>query len=199
MLRLYNKQDCPFCWKVRLAAAELDIKIEVIDHKSDSFRRNLDSLTPKGTVPVLETADIRIFESNVILEFLNETSGALLPLDKTGRAHSRQLNQYVDTVVGAQLREVIFEKRDKHADDWNHDRIALGTQGFEESLAYLAKELGEKEFFTDRYSLPECALTARLGLAQSYGISIPTQYRNLRTWFGRMQSRPSYGLTKPGS
>jgi len=57
--------------------------------------------------------------------------------------------------------------------------------------------LADREFFSGEYGFPECALTARFGLAENYGVEIPAEYTNLRNWFLRMKQRPSYLQTCP--
>jgi glutathione S-transferase len=196
-IKLYNKPECPFCWKIRLALAELGIHAEIIDSQSEQHIEEWRVLTPRKTVPVLVIEDVVIYESNVILEYLSEVHGHLLPNKPAERILSRHINLYSDGVIGAGLREVIFEKRGKQANEWDLERIKLGTEAFEKALEYLSIQLADKEFFSSCYSLAEVALTARFGLAEAYGVEIPTCYKNLSNWFKRMKARPSYLATFP--
>jgi len=197
VIRLYDKPECPFCWKIRLALFEQGLTVEHIDSLAPETRETWQSLTPRKTVPVLVNGDIVIYESNVILEYLNDLSGTLLPEDPTQRVTARLINSYSDGVIGAGLREVIFEKRGNAQADWDQKRIEQGIAQFETALDYLSDQLGNNTFFAGSYSLPECALTARFGLAEAYGVEIPDRFSNLRSWFERMKSRPSYRATAP--
>lgn len=194
---LYNKKECPFCWKVRLALAETNIAADFIDFEDPEHRAHWQALTPRKTVPVLVYKDDVIYESNVILEYINDVTGALLPAAAADRLAPRHLNIYSDAVIGVGLREVIFEKRGKPEQEWDLERIRGGVEEFEKALAYLSGELGTKDYFGVQYSLPECALTARFGLAEGYGVSIPDRFANLQDWFQRMKARPSYRITAP--
>ena len=196
-IRLYDKPECPFCWKIRLALFEQGVAVEHIDSLAPETRETWQSLTPRKTVPVLVNGDVVIYESNVILEYLNDLSGTLLPQDPTQRVTARLINSYSDGVIGAGLREVIFEKRGNAEANWDHSRIEQGIAQFETALDYLSDQLGDNTFFAGSYSLPECALTARFGLAEAYGVEIPERFNNLRSWFERMKSRPSYRATAP--
>lgn len=198
-IRLYDKSECPFCWKVRLALAELGLNAEIIDYRAPSRQVEWLALSPRKTVPVLVQGDIAIHESSVILEYLQEITGRLLPETGADRVLARLLNQYSDNTIGAALREVIFEKRSKPRAQWDAERIAAGTDAFHRALPYLADRLGEREFFAGRYSYPECALTARFGLAEAYGVEIPETFANLREWFSRMKGRPSFAQTAPST
>lgn len=197
VIKLYDKPECPFCWKVRLALAELGIEAELIDSQSPEHREQWRALTPRKTVPVLVADESVLYESNVILEYLNDISRILLPEDPADAVVPRLLNQYSDSVIGAGLRKVIFEKRGKPEAEWDLALIHSGIIQFELALEYLSEQLGENEFFGSRYSLAECALTARFGLAEAYGVAIPARFGNLRRWFERMKARPSYQSTAP--
>ncbi|MBV1789095.1 glutathione S-transferase family protein [Marinobacterium sp. D7] len=194
---LYDKPECPFCWKVRLALYETGQEARLVDSQSPEQRPVWQALTPKKTVPVLVDGDRLIYESNVILEYLADLPGTLLPTAPADRIKARLINSYSDTVIGPALREVIFEKRGKPESEWDRARIQAGVEAFEQALDYLADQLGNSEFFTGQYSLPECALTARFGLAEAYGVAIPERFTNLQEWFARMKARPSYRATAP--
>ncbi|WP_370277998.1 glutathione S-transferase family protein [Pontibacterium sp.] len=196
-LRLYDKPECPFCWKIRLALFELGLDVERIDSADLATRAQWQALTPRKTVPVLVQDDLVIYESNVILEYLQDLTGQLLPKKPDARVQARLINAYSDGVIGAGLREVIFEKRGNPQAEWDMERIERGTAQFEAALGHLSDQLGDKTFFADSYSLPECALTARFGLAEGYGVEIPERFANLRAWFARMKERESYLITAP--
>lgn len=113
-MRLFNKDDCPFCWKVRIALAEIGREHELTTLGPNDDRGELDTLSPSGTVPVLVDGDAVIRESAVIMECLNDVSdGVLMPGDPVERARTRLLHSYSDRNIGADLREVVFEKRSK--------------------------------------------------------------------------------------
>ncbi|MCW8865026.1 MAG: glutathione S-transferase family protein [Colwellia sp.] len=196
-MKLYDKPECPFCWKVRLALSELDIEVDIIDSQSPEHIDEWHALTPRKTVPILVHADLVIYESNVILEYLNDFSGNLLPQKPKERVIPRLINKYSDDVIGAGLRDVIFEKRGKSETEWDIERINAGVEKFEQALEFLSEQLEDNKLFGSTYSLSECALTARFGLAQAYGVAIPTRFANLINWFSRMKSRPSYQKTAP--
>lgn len=196
-ITLYNKPECPFCWKIRLALAELGLATQIIDHQDERHLATWQALTPNKTVPVLVHDGIAIYESNVILEYLNDITDALLPKLPAERVMPRLINQYSDSVIGKGLREVIFEKRGKPEPEWDIERINSGLELFEKALVHLSTQLGKKKFFGGRYSYAECALTARFGLAEAYGVEIPPHFSNLKQWFLEMKSRPSYQASAP--
>jgi glutaredoxin len=71
MLTLYQRTDCPFCWKVRIALAELDIEYQSVDTVLGEKHPEVQRLSPTGTVPVLVDGDVVIWESAVIFDYLD--------------------------------------------------------------------------------------------------------------------------------
>ncbi|MGH1462086.1 MAG: glutathione S-transferase family protein [Neptuniibacter sp.] len=196
-ITLFDKPECPFCWKVRIAIAELGLEVETINYLAPGQEDIWRKLTPNTTVPVLVTPEGTIYESDVIMEYLSDLSGTLLPVDLPERIKARLLHKYSDTKIGAGLREVIFEKRGKPEGEWDQERIRKGIKLFHQALPFLEDKLTDQPYFTRCYSLPEAALTARFALAEHYGVEIPSEFPKLKNWFKRMKSRPSFELTSP--
>ena len=131
MLRLFDKAECPFCWKVRIALAEAGLHYDLVTFAPGDDRTELKRLSPTGTTPVLVNGDGPIWESSVIVEYINDmTSNVLLPGTRGDRARARLLHHFSDTQTGKHLREVIFEKRGRPEGDWDLDRIANGAPLF---------------------------------------------------------------------
>ncbi len=194
---MFDKPECPFCWKVRLTLTELGVDFELRNYLAPYQEDIWRPLTPNQTVPVLVTDDGVIYESDVILEYLEDLTAKLLPESIDERLKARLINKYSDTKIGAGLREVIFEKRDKPESEWDWQRINSGIHTFFSRLPFLEEKLDGQEYFTSQYSLPEAALTARFALAEAYGVEIPEQFPGLRDWFSRMKLRASFQQTAP--
>jgi len=136
-------------------------------------------------------------ESSVILDYLQDQFGGLLPEGTRDQVKARALALYSDSVLGKGIREVIFEKRAKPSHEWDIKRIEAGHEIFNQSLKHLATELGENEYFANDFSIADIAITTRFGLAQAYGLNIPAQYKNLNDWFKRMKKNSFYQKTAP--
>ncbi|MBA1148767.1 glutathione S-transferase family protein [Ectothiorhodospiraceae bacterium WFHF3C12] len=196
---LYDKPECPFCFKVRIALAEQGRSFEHRPHDAPGVEDERRRLSPTGTVPIVVLDDGYVMtESNVIMEYLADTGAGLLPADPEARATARALAHYSDTRVGQAVREVIFEKRGKPEAEWDRERIAAGAAVWEnECLPYLAEALAGQEYFAGAYSLADAALTARFALARAYGLLVPGGFENLQRWYARTSSRPSFAAAAP--
>jgi len=197
---LYDKPECPFCFKVRIALAEQDRRFTHRPHDDPEAKAERERLSPTGTVPILVLDDGYVMtESNVIMEYLADTGSGLLPEQPEARATARALAHFSDNTVGKAVREVIFEKRGKPQAKWDWQRIEAGISAWrEQCLPHLSDALGGNQYFAgSSYSLADAALTARFALAEAYGVDVPAQYDNLRDWYARMVRRPSFRTAAP--
>lgn len=199
-MKLYDKDDCPFCWKVRIALQEMKLPCEIVTLQANDDRSVLDQYSPQGTTPILVYNDMGLWESGVILEFLVDLSGgALMPSDAQGHAKARLLHVFSDKLVGEGLREVVFEKRSKPEAEWDLGRIAKGEALWRQRLDWLEAELGGREFFLGQFSVAECALYPRFALAEKFGVGVDDRHPNLKHWYGALGSRPSIAASAPKS
>jgi glutathione S-transferase len=89
-LHLISHPLCPYVQRAAIALAEKGVPVQRTDidlaNKPDWFLR----LSPLGKTPVLVAQDVPIFESAVILQYLEETqANPLLPEDALKRARHR--------------------------------------------------------------------------------------------------------------
>ena len=197
MLELFDKPECPFCWRVRLALQAQRRPYARLDRSDPDVLARWERLSPQRSVPILVDGDRVLTDSQIILEYLHDTGGALLPDAAGARAEVRGLVLYADTVLGKAIREVIFEKRDRPESQWDRGRIERGRAGFLAGLPMLERRLGSAEYFVGGYSMAECALTPRLALGGAYGVDVPDEFPRLRAWFTRMIERPGFSETAP--
>lgn len=110
-LTLISFPTCPFVQRAVIALKERDVAFEVIyidlADKPDWFLK----ISPLGKVPVLKVeapgrTPAIIFESTVILQYLDETlpGAALFPVDALDRARQRAWVEYAGTVLGELYR-----------------------------------------------------------------------------------------------
>src|SRR5262245_17751351 len=116
MLQLYTFQLCPFAHRVRLALAEKSVASEPIEidlkNKPASFTR----ITPFGRVPLLLHGEVRLWESAVINEYLDEVfpDPPLMPASPPDRALARIWVKFADERLYSATHSLIFS-RDKEA------------------------------------------------------------------------------------
>jgi glutathione S-transferase len=99
-LKLISHKLCPYVQRAVIALAERSTGFERIDidlaNKPDWFL----AISPLGKTPVLQVGDVPIFESAVILEYLEETQPKPLhPADPLTRAEHRAWIEFGSTVL----------------------------------------------------------------------------------------------------
>ena len=99
-LKLISHKLCPYVQRAVIALSEKDVAFERIDvdlsNKPDWFL----AISPLGKTPVLQVGDIAIFESAVILEYLEETQlMPLHPADPLTRAEHRAWIEFGSAVL----------------------------------------------------------------------------------------------------
>jgi glutathione S-transferase len=100
-LKLISHKLCPYVQRAVIALTEKGVAFERVDidlaNKPDWFLK----LSPLGKTPVLMVGDAAIFESAVILEYLEETEPKPLhPSDPLRRAEHRAWIEFGSAVLG---------------------------------------------------------------------------------------------------
>jgi glutathione S-transferase len=99
-LKLISHKLCPYVQRAVIALSEKGVAFERIDNdlanKPDWFL----AISPLGKTPVLQVGDVAIFESAVILEYLEETQlNPLHPADPLRRAEHRAWIEFGSAVL----------------------------------------------------------------------------------------------------
>ncbi|TMK08721.1 MAG: glutathione S-transferase family protein [Alphaproteobacteria bacterium] len=99
-LKLISHKLCPYVQRAVIALTEKRVAFERIDidlvNKPDWFL----AISPLGKTPVLQVGDVPIFESAVILEYLEETQPKPLhPADPLRRAEHRAWIEFASAVL----------------------------------------------------------------------------------------------------
>jgi len=100
-LKLISHKLCPYVQRAVISLNEKGVPFERIDIDLDNKPDWFSKLSPLGKVPVLQVGDKVVFESAVILEYLEETQPhALHPKDPLTRAEHRAWMEFGSAVLG---------------------------------------------------------------------------------------------------
>jgi glutathione S-transferase len=99
-LRLISHKLCPYVQRAVIALAEKGVAFERIDIDLANKPEWFLAISPLGKTPVLQVDDTAIFESAVILEYLEETQPKPLhPADALARAEHRGWIEFGSAVL----------------------------------------------------------------------------------------------------
>ena len=196
-LMLFNKPECPFCWKVRWTFYLADVAYEKFYVDTDNKPPELFAASPKGSVPVLVLDDGKVIdESQEIVRFIDERhDGVSLLAD----AEARDLQNYSDKEIGPLVREAVFMCREQAPHEWDHallDRCQANWQTVLSKLEQVCSNTGPW-FLGENSSIADCALIPRLTITTYYGLIGLGTYPKLFAWYQRMLAHPGYAATAP--
>src|ERR1700752_811897 len=117
-LKLISHKLCPYVQRAVIALTEKGVPFERLDIDLDNKPDWFLKISPLGKTPVLVVGDTAIFESAVILEYLEETEPKPLhPADPLTRAEHRAWIEFGSTVLNdiagfyAALDETTFKAK----------------------------------------------------------------------------------------
>ena len=179
-MTLFSDPLCPYCHRVRMVLAEKGIAVDVVDVDARSLPVEVLEFNPYGTVPTLVDRDLRLFESRIIMEYLDERfpHPPLLPVDPVSRANARLFMYRVDR-------------------DW-YDMMGRIFKGDEAEQVKARKELrnslvamapvfaAHPFFMSDEFSLVDCCVAPVLWRLPALRIDLPDQAKSVRNYMTRI-------------
>lgn len=191
---LYDKAECPFCWRVRMALHRSGLAYDRRDFESREAEWK--SLTETGTVPVLRIDELLMSDSSVMLEYLNDRFGGLWPKSPELAAVARSTAIAADRGVGVAVRELVFECRDRSPESWDRATIDQAVAHWRQAMPALERVLGDAECFVPGMGITDYVLASRFGLAMAYGMPGPDS-ACLNAWYERICRRAEFIETAP--
>lgn len=200
-MKLYSGPLSLFTAKVRIALAEKALPYERVEVGWSRDARYLPHhpevvrLNPKAEVPVLVDGSTAVYDSTLVLEYLEDThpEPPLYPQTAAARARCRQLEAAADEIVFPHvwvLIDGVFYPSPADAG------AATGPASARESLAQVCVELDEDFgpgpwMCGDSFTVADLSLFIFLHVAGTLGAPLPESCASLRAWFERCATRPS--------
>jgi stringent starvation protein A len=187
-MQLFASPDSCWSHRVRLVIAEKNIAVDVIDVDPHQPPEDLLDLNPYGSVPTLVDRDLVLYDSRVIMEYLDERfpHPPLLPSDPVNRARFRLALARVEQDWYGLLESLESDR----------DLADPARRTLAEGLAASAEVFAAKPFFlSDEPSLVDCSLGPLLWRLPCYAIELPVQARAVVRYAERLFSRPAFQLS----
>jgi RNA polymerase-associated protein len=189
-MTLYSSPTCFFSHRTRLVMAEKSINIDIIEVDPMNLPEDLIDLNPYHSVPTLIDRDLVLYDSRVIIEYLDERfpHPPLMPVDPVTRAQFRLALFRIekDWYVQAQQIEDAVDKRQA-----TRARKILGESIIASNEVFAMK----KYFLSDEFSLVDCSIAPILWRLPEYGIDLGDQAEAIEKYMGEVFSRPSFQLS----
>ena len=154
--------------------------------------------SPRGEVPALIDGDVQIFDSTIILEYIEERwpSPSLLPEPPEERARMRMLEDVMDThyePINWGLGEIHFFGRARG--ELAREITARAETQVETWHRWLERQLGSWPWFGgDRFGWGDLVVAPYLNGSRGFGLA-PKPESHLHRWLERVNQRPSVAST----
>ncbi|MCB2098501.1 MAG: glutathione S-transferase family protein [Parvularculaceae bacterium] len=195
-----------FAKKVEIALAEKAIdcqrELAAFSQTAGYSPRHPDVLAhnPKRQVPVLIDGDFVLYDSTVIIEYLEDLkpSPPLYPTSPRERARCRLLELYADEVILAPLKELMHrnEPGAKSRADWaaREETAKAAEAVLENCYRKIDADLAGRNYFFSDFGAADIAVYLQLFYAQRLGGPSMKPFANLWRWYQRVKARPSVAL-----
>jgi glutathione S-transferase len=200
MIELYTAAT-PNGWKASIALEELGLPYElkaIALDKNEQKTPEFLAINPNGRIPAIidRDADITVFESGAILQYLAEKTGKLMPADPKGKYSVIQWLMFQMGGVGPMQGQAnVFyryfpEKIQPAIDRYQHETRRL--------YEVLDGRLKGRDWLADDYSVADIANFTWVHVHFWAGVEVEG-LENLQAWMERMRSRPAVqkGLNVP--
>jgi glutathione S-transferase len=208
-LTLYYGSGSPYAWRVQFALEHkaLPYDLEVLSFSAGDTRKpEFVALNPRHRVPVLVDGDFVLYESNAIVEYLDEAypkSGApLFPGDVRTRALVRRLVSEVDDYFDAASEPVFGEAFRKKPEERDPQRLAAARQAVIEEYGLFTRAM-RGDFLAGPLSAADFAFYPLVAFHKRCEIRLPDLDADgmltpeLRAWKARIEALPFFAKTIP--
>ena len=187
VMTLFSRPTCLHSHRARLVLAEKNINIEIANVEGSDLPEDLMDLNPYHTVPTLVDRDLVLFDSRVIIEYLDERfpHPPLMPVDPVTRAQFR-LALYRIEKDWYSLAELFEEDAEKKA-------TGKAKKMLKESILASVELFEAKQYFlSDEFSLVDSTIAPVLWRLPHYGVDLGNQADAIETYMKRVFARPSF-------
>lgn len=188
-MTLFSDPNSHYSHRVRIVLAEKGVTVDIEDIDSKSVTEEILEANPYGTLPTLVDRDLALYESKVVMEYLDERfpHPPLLPVYPVARAQSRLWIYRIERDWCTLIDSIIANPESKKAE--------AARKEFRESLISIADIFTEMPFFmSEEYTLVDCCLAPVLWRLPQMDISLPNtrQTKPLMDYIDRLFEREAF-------
>jgi RNA polymerase-associated protein len=186
-MTLFSRPTDIHSHRTRLVLAEKNINIEIANVPGPDLPEDLMDLNPYHTVPTLVDRDLTLYDSRVIIEYLDERfpHPPLMPVDPVTRAQFRLALFRIETDWYSIAEEAEQNPEGK-----------LGTKSrkmLRESILQSTELFGARPYFlSDEFSLVDCTIAPLLWRLPVYGVDLGSGAKPIEEYMDRVFARRSF-------
>ncbi len=187
VMTLFSRPTDIHSHRTRLVLAEKNINIEIANVQGAELPEDLMDLNPYHTVPTLVDRDLTLYDSRVIIEYLDERfpHPPLMPVDPVTRAQFRLALFRIETDWYSLAEE---------AEATSDGRLSAKSRKLlRESILQSTELFGARTYFlSDEFSLVDCTIAPLLWRLPVYGIELGSEAEPIEEYMKRVFARRSF-------
>jgi len=189
IMTLYSDPSSAYSHQVRIVLAEKGVNIDIIQVDPSNPPQDLLELNPYNTLPVLIDRDLILYESLIVMEYLDERfpHPPLLPVYPIARARSRLTIHRIERDWYSLMYKIEKAAPDKKNE---YKKVLL------ESLIDLMPVFEDTPYFlSEEFSIIDCCIAPLLWRLPSLGIQLPPLAKSIKRYMQRVFARNSFKLS----
>jgi len=188
-MTFFSDNTSQYSHRVRIVLAEKGVTVDLIEADAAHPPAELADLNPYNSLPTLVDRELVLYESKVMMEYLDERfpHPPLLPVYPVARAESRLYIHRIEKDWCSLVDSILHSRSD--------NVVKKATKELRESLMGIAPIFTEKPFFmSEEFTLVDCCLAPILWRLPSLGIDIRSskQSKPLLAYMDTLFNRDSF-------
>ncbi len=186
IMTLFSDNLDIYSHQVRIVLAEKGVGVEISYVDPKNLPEDLFELNPYGTVPTLVDRDLVLYQSHIIMEYLDERfpHPPLMPVYPVSRGQSRLMMHRIINDWYSKAEQIQKGKGD----------VEVARRDLREGLLSLAPLFAETPYFmSEEFSLVDCYLAPLLWRFPQYGIELTgAGSKEIKQYMQRIFERESF-------
>ncbi|MEM1112052.1 MAG: glutathione S-transferase N-terminal domain-containing protein [Pseudomonadota bacterium] len=188
-MTFFSDNSSHYSHRVRIVLAEKGVTVDLVEADSAHPPAELSELNPYNSLPTLVDRDLVLYESKVMMEYLDERfpHPPLLPVYPVARAESRLFIHRIER-DWCTLVDAIQNSRSDNV-------VSKSQKELRESIVAIAPIFAEKPFFmSDEFTLVDCCIAPILWRLPSLGVDMRSskQTKPLLAYMDALFERESF-------
>lgn len=186
-MTLFSSPKDVWSHRTRFVLAEKEVTPDIVDVDGRSLPEDLLDLNPYQSLPTLVERDLVLYDSRIIIEYLDERypHPPLMPVDPIARARFKltlyRLERDWYSLV-ADIEQVADRKRAEDARKVLHDSLLANVEVFR----------SQPYFQSPEFTLVDATIAPVLWRLPSWGIKLPSQADAVLQYERRVFMRPAF-------
>ncbi|ANF57531.1 stringent starvation protein SspA [Halotalea alkalilenta] len=188
-MTFYSGRDDHYSHRVRIVLAEKGVSVDITEVDEDNHPEELIDQNPYNSVPTLIDRELVLYESKVMMEYLDERfpHPPLLPVYPVARAQSRLWMYRIEREWCPMVDAIVSAGSSKK-------EVEQARKSLRESLIGIAPIFDDMAFFmSEEFSLVDCCIAPILWRLPSLGVELPEkQVKPLLGYMERLFNRDAF-------